>query len=300
MSNELSFQGIGTIVPASSTTEVSRTEPSQRPIGHRVVFTDGPAATTAFLDDTTYFQYCAIEEAKSLWEGLRKSQAQFSEALQKQYDDFSTAYHQVCHSMATAERVDYDRWDQLGQSARALNVHLRQTELENLRKFAVVESTFNQVEQIVNQHKLAIASSEANIRDQQKRIEAIKETTDEASKTLSEQSQQLSHIRGMLEKQDVANLTVQVQHISRRLDEQVEQIRKGQENWANHFMANFKEILRKELEASTRPNTSMEVERVPKVPPPTHQPPQQQARPDIPQPAPRPIPQFANQTQYRE
>ena len=109
MSNELSFQGIGTIVPASSSTEVSRTEPSQRPIGHRVVFTDGPAATTAFLDDTTYFQYCAIEEAKSLWEGLRKSQAQFSEALQKQYDDCSAAYHQVCHSMATAEQVDHDR-----------------------------------------------------------------------------------------------------------------------------------------------------------------------------------------------
>ena len=102
----LALQGIG-----HTSSAVTSRQPSPAHGSHRVIFSHGASQSTAWLDDATYFQYCAIEKARLLWEGLQKSRMQFSDTLQTQYNEFSTMYSQLAQGMSASEQISHHRWD---------------------------------------------------------------------------------------------------------------------------------------------------------------------------------------------
>ena len=223
-----------------------------------MIFSHGASQSTAWLDDATYFQYCAIEEARLLWDGLQKSRMQFSDALQTQYNEFSTAYSQLAQGMSASEQISQHRWDQVGQAARTLNTHLRQSEYENLRKFSIVESAFGTVEQAVTTQKDAIIATERKVAESRVKLDAVAKVAETAVIKLGEQSAQLAEIRKAIDSRP--NPETQVQAYKHMLEEQAQQVRREQKEWENKFLSNLRPLLEEAIRKASRPNTPMELD----------------------------------------
>src|SRR5215212_2306632 len=113
------------------------------PDDHRVVITDSEGRTSIhYLNSAAYQQWRAAEEVLKIWEELQRSQVIVGSVLETQHQTFVNTFDEVRRALIANESLDRHRWDVLEDSARTFGTQVKLCEMENLRKFQIVEQEF--------------------------------------------------------------------------------------------------------------------------------------------------------------
>lgn len=113
------------------------------PDDHRVVVIDSEGHSSVhYLNSAAYQQWRAAEEVLKIWEELRRSQVIVGSVLETQHQTFVNTFDEVRNALVANESLDRHRWDVLEDSARTFGTQVKLCEMENLRKFQIVEQEF--------------------------------------------------------------------------------------------------------------------------------------------------------------
>jgi len=113
------------------------------PQSHRVTIINSEGhPSTHYLDSVVYQQWRTAEEAKKIWDELRRSQVIVGDVLETQHQAFENTFNEIRDALILNEFLDQYRWDALEDSARTFGTQVKLHEMENLRKFQIIEQEF--------------------------------------------------------------------------------------------------------------------------------------------------------------